>query len=131
MENGLIYFPCYIQWTFALHSGSLGITKLLKVGPCRLVRNDTVGFGFFLLVLSNLACIHGKVLLLFTTLYTSDVYGEENLTYFTNVITIWIILSTIPHLFFVSCIFFFNFHISSKTLKLSFSYGHFLLCGVQ
>ena len=98
------FFPLLFTMNFctSLLSGSLGISKLLKEGPCRLLQHDTMGIGFVLLVLSNLACILGKGIILLITLDTT--YDEDMLSSptFTKVAMIWIIVSTIPHLFFVS-----------------------------
>ena len=96
-------FPMYFTLNFcvSLLSGSLGISKLLKAGPCRLVPYDGLNIGFVFIVLSNLACILGKGTLLFTILFGSFV-KYKNISSFWNVATTCAIAYSVPHIFLVS-----------------------------
>ena len=99
-------FPTIFTLNFcvSLVSGSLGISKLLKVGPCRLVKYDGLNISFVFIVLSNLACILGKGTMLFTILFGNFVGQNNILPSFMKVAMTWTVICTVPHLFLVSTV---------------------------
>ena len=99
-------FPTYftLNLCVSLLSGSLGISKLLKVGPCRLVKYDGLNIAFIFIMLSNLACILGKGTLLFTILFGNFVGQNNILPSFMKVAMTWTVVCTVPHLFLVSIV---------------------------
>ena len=111
-------FPMYFTLNFcvSLLSGSLGISKLLKVGPCRLVHYDGLNIGFVFIVLSNLACILGKGTLLFTILFGSFV-EDKHISSFWNVATTCAIVYSVPHFFLVSIFSHYKFYLKEKNNK--------------
>ena len=86
----------------SLLSGSLGISQLLRVGPCRLVKYDGLNIAFVFVVLSNLACILGRGTLLFTILFGNFVGQNNILPSFMKVAMTWTVVCTVPHFFLVS-----------------------------
>jgi hypothetical protein len=57
-----------VRLSFALSvmSAAFGITKFLKVGPCRLLPYGRMSFGLFLVLLNIAACLVGKGVSMFT-----------------------------------------------------------------
>jgi hypothetical protein len=108
--------PSYITWSnifpmvftlnfcVSLLSGSLGISQLLRVGPCRLVKYDGLNIAFVFIVLSNLTCILGKGTVLFTILFGNFVGVKEILPSFMKVAMTWTVVCTVPHFFLVSIV---------------------------
>ena len=97
--NANIYFGPQTILTFSLSvfSAAFGMTKFMSVGPCRLIPYDKINVGFFLVFLSNAACLVGKGFLLAASLHGPNRKG----TYAIKV-GYWVTLSLLPSLMFVS-----------------------------
>ena len=98
-----IHKQILINFSVSVLSGSLGLSKLLKAGPCRLVPYDQMSFGFLALVIINASCIIAKGLILTLVLLfgTITTYGLTDFT-FNQSIALWIVICILPHMFFVS-----------------------------
>ena len=92
-----------INFSISVLSGSLGLSKLLKVGPCRLVPYDEMSFGFLVLVIINASCIIAKGLILSLVLVSVSDGQVDGLNYeFYDLIILWIVICILPHVFLVS-----------------------------
>ena len=100
----LIHKQILVNFSISVISGSLGLSKLLKlkVGPCRLVPYDEMTFGFLVLVIMNASCIIAKGLILTLVLVfgPSTDYGFHYAIY--QHIVLWMVICILPQLFFVS-----------------------------
>ena len=72
----------YMTFFTSVLTGSFGISKFLKAGPCQIIRNDSFLMGFgtlgYLLLLMNIACtLVGKGLVL--VVYIDDGPGSVGL----------------------------------------------------
>ena len=100
-DNDIVDFrSLQTQVTFCLSvfSATLGIAKFLKVGPCRLLSYNKIDLGFFLLTLNIATCIiwKGFNLVIAIDEVRNDVFG----------VMLWISVSMLPQMAFVSSIFF-------------------------
>ena len=80
-------------FSLSVFSAAFGITKFFSVGPCRLIPYDKINLGFFLMMLNVASCLVGKGFLL-----ALDSGGRS----FAYAIGIWISLSIVPQVLFVS-----------------------------
>ena len=98
-----IHKQTLINLAISVISGSVGLSKLLKVGPCRLVPYDEMSFGFLVLVIINASCIIAKGLILSLVLVSVSDGQVDGLNYeFYDLIILWIVICILPHVFLVS-----------------------------
>ena len=99
-----IYTQMVINLAISVLTGSLGSSKLLKVGPCRLVPYDKMSFGFIVVVIINASCIIAKGLVLaYALLFGFEgLFVNANHVIGTHTIVLWIVICILPHIFFVS-----------------------------
>ena len=100
-ENEIVDFrnlQSLVTFCLSVFSATLGIAKFLKVGPCRLLSYNKIDLGFFLLILNIATCIIWKGFNLYFAIngVLNDVFR----------VMLWISLSMLPQMAFVSSIFF-------------------------
>ena len=71
---------------------ALGITKFLKVGPCRLIPHNKINLGFFLLTLNIATCLIWKGITTYMAFDHPDIYD----------VMLWISVTILPRMAFVS-----------------------------
>ena len=95
----------FINLAISVLTGILGSSKLLKVGPCRLVPYDKMSFGFIVVAIINASCMIAKGLVLaYALLFGFEGHfgnGRENDDFY-HTIVLWIVICILPHIFFVS-----------------------------
>ena len=79
-------------FSLSVFAAAFGITKFFSVGPCRLIPYDKINLGFFLMMLNVASCLVGKGFLLAVSSTSGFAYS----------IGIWISLSIVPQVLFVS-----------------------------
>jgi len=82
----------WITFSISVFSGSFGMAKFLKLGPCRIVPSDKWSLGFFLLFLSIATTLVGKSLVLAFTI--GDAKSNDYIMRCIN----WICLCLLPQL---------------------------------
>ena len=85
----------YITLAISVFSGSFGIAKFLKLGPCKIVPSDKLHFGFVLVFLSIAATLCAKACVLALAINNRD-------NSFAPICAIWISTCVLPQLIFVS-----------------------------
>ena len=85
----------YVTLAISVFSGSLGIAKFLKLGPCKLVPSEKLHFGFVLVFLSIAATLCAKACVLALAIKNRD-------DSFAPICAIWISTCVLPQLIFVS-----------------------------
>ena len=85
-----------ITFCLSVLTAALGITKFLKVGPCRLLPYDKINLGFFLLTLNIACCLIWKGIFLGFVLTRTDVMSD------TYSVMLWISVSILPQMTLVS-----------------------------
>ena len=89
-----------LTFSLSVFSAAFGITKFMSVGPCRLIPYDKINVGFFLVFLSNAACLVGKGFLLAASL--RGVPSRVRRSTYAIKVGYWVSLSLLPSLMFVS-----------------------------
>ena len=85
----------WITFGISVFSGSLGMAKFLKLGPCKIVPSDKFHCGFVLVIFSIATSMVGKGLVLASSL--SGEYRD-----YLIIVLIWICSCILPQLIFVS-----------------------------
>ena len=85
----------FVTLAISVFSGSLGIAKFLKLGPCKIVPSDKLHFGFVLVFFSIAATLCAKACVLALAIYNRD-------DSFAPICAIWICTCVLPQLIFVS-----------------------------
>ena len=100
----------YISFGISIFSGSLGMAKFLKLGPCQIVHSRKMHCGFFLLFLS-IVCTHISKIFVFGIALGSDKKDDVIQC------VIWICTSVLPQLILVSNLLFFIFKKNVRNLN--------------
>ena len=85
----------FVTLAISVFSGSFGIAKFLKLGPCKIVPSDKLHFGFVLVFLSIAATLCAKACVLALAINNRD-------DSFAPICAIWISTCVLPQLIFVS-----------------------------
>ena len=86
----------WITLSISVFSGSLGMAKFLKLGPCQIVPTEEWNFGFFLVFFSIATTLVGKSLVLAFTI--GDAKNNDYIIRCVN----WVCSCLLPQLLLVS-----------------------------
>ena len=86
-------------FSISVFSGSFGMAKFLKLGPCQIVPSQNMHFGFFSVMMSMAAALVSKGCVLAFSL--ADKYSRETFTYPITCL-IWISSCILPQFILVS-----------------------------
>ena len=93
-----------MYWTsffISVISGSFGMAKFLKLGPCQIVPSQKLHVGFFFLFITMGTTLIAKGWVLGSSLFY--VVGESSETYdYTTTILSWILICVLPQFMLVS-----------------------------
>ena len=83
----------------SIFSGSFGMAKFLKLGPCQIVQSDKIHCGFIMVILSIATTLFSKALVLACSLLIVNKTLRE---FYLILCVIWICSCILPQLLFVS-----------------------------
>ena len=89
----------FITLAISVFSGSFGIAKFLKIGPCKILPSDKLHFGFALVFLSIATTLCAKACVLALVI-------KNRVDSFVPICFIWICTCVLPQLIFVSTCYF-------------------------
>ena len=92
----------WTTFSISVFSGSFGMAKFLKLGPCQIVPSQNMHCGFFFVMMSMAAALVSKGCVLVFSLATSEPGGPYKFFTYPTICLIWISSCILPQVILVS-----------------------------